>query len=86
MSSVTSDQDDEAKIAADAAEMGEEIIDPDEPSPTQFNPAMLPKTMESSIFKAVSIQAHASRAKIWKVLAQMDQNCVSMLLCDCVIG
>ena len=79
MSSVTSDQDGAAKIAAAAAEMKEEIIDPDEviviePSPTQFNPAMLPKTMESSIFKAVSIQAHASRAKIWKILAQKDKK------------
>ena len=79
MSSVTSDQDDAAKKAAAPAEMGEEIIDTDEviviePSPTQFNAAMLPKTMESSIFKAVSIQAHASRAKIWKLLAQMDQK------------
>ena len=79
MSSVTSDQDEAAKIAAAAAEMGEEIIDPDEviviePSPTQFNTARLPKTMESSVFKAVSIQAHASRAKIWKILAQMDKK------------
>ena len=79
MSSVTSDQDEAAKIAAAAAEMGEESIDPDEvmviePSPTQFNTARLPKTMESSVFKAVSIQAHASRAKIWKILAQMDKK------------
>ena len=74
-----SDQDEAAKIAVAADEMGEEIIDPDEviviePSPTQFNAAMLPKTMESSIFKAVNIQAHSSRAKIWKLLSQMDQK------------
>ena len=67
------------KLQLAAAEMGEEIIDPDEvmviePSPTQFNTARLPKTMESSVFKAVSIQAHASRAKIWKILAQMDKK------------
>ena len=30
--------------------------------------------MESSIFKAVNIQAHAIRAKICKLLAQMDQK------------
>merc|ERR1712208_126462 len=30
--------------------------------------------MESSIFKAVDIQAHVSREKIWKLLAQMDQK------------
>ena len=79
MSNVTSDQDETAKIAAAAAEMGEGSIDPDEvmviePSPTQFNAARLPKTMESSIFKAVCLQAHASRAKIWKALANMDKK------------
>ena len=30
--------------------------------------------MESSIFKAVCLQAHASRAKIWKALANMDKK------------
>ena len=79
MSSVTSEQDDAAKIVAAALEGGEETNDTDEviviePSPTQFNAAMLPKTMESSIFKAVNIQAHSIRAKIWKLLAQMDSK------------
>merc|ERR1712208_271666 len=59
--------------------MGEESVDPDEvmvieASPTQFNPEKLPKTMESSIFKAVCLKAHASRAKIWKALANMDKK------------
>ena len=61
--SVTSDIDEAAKIAAAAAEMREESIDPDEvmviePIPTQFNAGRLPKTVESSIFKAVCLQAH----------------------------
>ena len=60
-------------------ETGEGINDTDEvvviePSPTQFNPSMLPKTTQSSIFKAVNTQAHANRAKIWKLFAQMDSK------------
>ena len=43
-------------------------------SPTQFNPDKLPKTMESSIFKAVCLKAHADRAKIWKGLSNMDKR------------
>ena len=78
MSSETSDLDEAAKVAA-AADMGEKTIGGDEvmviePSPTRFNTARLPKTMEDSVFKAVSIQAHASREKIWKFLAQMDKK------------
>ena len=82
MSSVTSEQDDAAKLAAAqlaALETGEGTNDTDEvvvigPSPTQFNPALLPKTTQSSIFKAENSKAHADRAKIWKIMAQMDSK------------
>ena len=77
--SETSDISEAAKLAAAASDIREESVDQDEvmvieASPTQFNPDKLPKTMESSIFKAVCLKAHASRAKIWKALSNMDKR------------
>ena len=45
-----------------------------EPSPTNFNPSLMPKTTQSSVFTAVSTQAHSDRTRIWKLLAQMDSK------------
>ena len=45
-----------------------------EPSPTSFNPSLMPKTTQSSVFTAVSTQAHADRTRICKFLAKMDSK------------
>ena len=45
-----------------------------EPSPTNFNPSLMPKTTQSSVFTAVNTQAHSNRTRIWKLLAQMDSK------------
>merc|ERR1712208_194919 len=73
MSSVTNEQDDAAKIAAAASETGEGINDTEEviviePSPTQVNPSMLPKTMETaSLRQLISklIQAEKKYGNCW---------------------
>ena len=75
----TSEQD-AAKIAAAELAASETVEgDNDEvviidPSPTNFNPSMMPKTTESSVFRAVTTQAHADRSRICKFLAKMDSK------------
>ena len=76
----TSEQD-AAKIAAAqmaASETVEGDIDPEvviiEPSPTSFNPSLMPKMTQSSVFTVVSTQAHADRTRICKFLAKMDSK------------
>ena len=70
----TSEQD-AAKTAA-AQMAASETVDGDndtevfiiEPSPTSFNPSLMPKTTQSSAFTAVSTKAHADRTRICKFL------------------
>ena len=78
--SETSDMSEQEKLANAASDVREEIVDDDdevlvvEASPTLFNPAKLPKTMSSSVFKAAIVQAQGTRAKILKALGNMDKR------------
>ena len=49
-----------------------------EASPTQFNPAKLPKTINAGVFKAAVVRAQGYRTQILKGLSNMDKRVVEL--------
>ena len=62
--------------------LGDEVLDDDvvivEASPTQFNPAKLPKTINAGVFKAAVVRAQGYRTQILKALSNMDKRVVEL--------
>ena len=63
-----------AELAAAQTGGGDNDVVIIDPSPTNFDPNKMPKTIESNVYTCASNQAYSNRVRIFKLLGQCDSK------------